>query len=213
MSEQKTFSRRQALFALLSPMAGSDALAQTPAYPPGDPALAEHISDLVCAAGLASRLDPRRGLDHGVWVPLMLMYPDADIPVVPISVQPEYGPAHHLELGRSLAALREEEVLVLASGSFTHDLSRFRGRDVEAATPTDVDAFAGWFDTALTEGRTCDLLTYRTRAPNAVENHPTDEHLLPLYVALGAAGPDAKAERIHRSSTYGVLRMDAYSFS
>ncbi len=180
---------------------------------PGDPDLAEHISDLICTAGLASRLDPKRGFDHGVWVPLMLMYPNADIPVVPISVQPEYGPAHHLELGRSLAALRAEGILVLASGSFTHDLFRFRGRDVEAATPTDVDAFAGWFDTALTEGRTCDLLTYRTRAPNAVENHPTEEHLLPLYVALGAAGPDAKAERIHSSSTYGVLRMDAYSFS
>lgn len=182
-------------------------------YPaPGDPALAERVSDLLCDAGLASELDRARGLDHGVWVPLMLMYPDADIPVVPLSVQPDLGPAHHLQVGRALAPLRAEGVLVVASGSFTHDLARFRGRAVESATPEDVDAFAGWFDAALVEGRTGDLLTYRTRAPHAEENHPTEEHLLPLYVALGAAGPGARAERIHASATHGVLRMDAYAF-
>ena len=182
-------------------------------YPaPGDPALADRIQDLVNDAGLAGTTDPERGLDHGVWVPLMLMYPDADIPVVPVSVQPALGPAHHLQLGRALSALRNEDVLVLASGSFTHDLGRFRGRALEEAAPEDVDAFAAWFDTALTEGHTTDLLGYRTRAPHAVENHPTEEHLLPLYVALGAAGPGARAERLHSSTTHGVLRMDAYAF-
>ncbi len=182
-------------------------------YPaPGDPALAERVSGLLREAGLNSVVDPSRGLDHGVWVPLLLMYPDPSIPVVPVSIQPEYGTAHHLKVGRALASLRNEDVLVLASGSFTHDLSRFRGRAGESATPEDVDAFAGWFDTALTEGRTTDLLDYRTRAPRAEENHPTEEHLLPLYVALGAAGRDARAERLHRSATYGVLRMDAYAF-
>ena len=182
-------------------------------YPaPGDPAVADHVSDLLCEAGLSSAVDPARGLDHGVWVPLLLMYPDAAIPVVPVSIQPDCGPAHHLQVGRALAALRNEDILVLASGSFTHDLSRFRGRSVESATPADVDEFAGWFDTALTEGRTTDLLAYRTHAPHAEENHPTEEHLLPLYVALGAAGPGARAERLHASSTYGVLRMDAYAF-
>lgn len=182
-------------------------------YPaPGDPALADQVSDLLCGAGLASEVDRTRGLDHGIWVPLLLMYRDADVPVVPISVQPGCGPAHHLQVGRALAALREQDVLVLASGSFTHDLSRFRGRALESATPADVDEFAGWFDQALTQGRTTDLLGYRTRAPHAEENHPTEEHLLPLFVALGAAGPGARAERLHRSSTYGVLRMDAYAF-
>lgn len=180
---------------------------------PGDPALADRMSDLLCAAGLESRVDPRRGLDHGVWIPLILMYPEADIPVVPVSVQPGYGPAHHLDLGRALSSLREDGVLVLGSGSFTHDLARFRGGPLDAAPPEDVQDFAAWFDAALTEGRTCDLLTYRTRAPHAVENHPTEEHLLPLYVAMGAAGPNAKAKRLHSSSTYGILRMDAYAFA
>ena len=182
-------------------------------YPaPGDPALADRVSDLLCDSGLPSDVDRKRGLDHGVWVPLLLMYPNADIPVVPVSVQPSCGPAHHLQVGRALATLRADSVLVLASGSFTHDLSRFRGRTVEAATPEDVDEFAGWFDAALAEVRMTDLLGYRTRAPHAEENHPTEEHLLPLYVALGAAGPGARAERLHNSSTYGVLRMDAYAF-
>ncbi len=186
-------------------------------YPaPGDPALAEHITDLLCAAGLESRVDPARGLDHGVWVPLVLMYPGADIPVVPLSVQPACGPAHHLQVGRALAPLRDEGVLVMGSGSFTHDLARFRGRALGDAPPEDVEAFAAWFDAALVEGRMTDLLGYRTRAPHAVENHPTEEHLLPLFVALGAAGPGAagtvNARHLHRSSTYGVLRMDAYAF-
>jgi 4,5-DOPA dioxygenase extradiol len=101
---------------------------------------------------------------------------------------------------------------VLASGSFTHDLHRFRGQPVDAASPEDVDTFADWFGTALVEGRTTDLLSYRTRAPRAKENHPTDEHLLPLFVALGAAGANARAERLHSSSTYGILRMDAFAF-
>jgi 4,5-DOPA dioxygenase extradiol len=182
-------------------------------YPaPGDPALADEISDLICDAGLESRVDPARGYDHGIWVPLTLMYPNADIPVVPVSVQPGYGPAHHLALGRAMASLRAQGVLVMASGSFTHDLARFRGQPLESAAPADVTEFADWFDKALLEGRTQDLLTYRTRAPHAAENHPTEEHLLPLYVALGAAGPNAHAEHLHASSTYGILRMDAYAF-
>jgi 4,5-DOPA dioxygenase extradiol len=180
---------------------------------PGDPALAAGIAQLLAEAGLQSRVDPARGLDHGVWVPLTLMYPNADIPVVPVSVQPMYGPAHHLALGRALAPLRAHGVLILASGSFTHDLARFRGQGVEATPPADVDQFAAWFDKALLEGRTHDLLAYRTLAPHAVENHPTEEHLLPLYVAMGAAGAEWHAEHLHASSTYGVLRMDSYAFS
>ena len=182
-------------------------------YPaPGAPELAERASDLLCAAGIRSRLDQGRGLDHGAWVPLLLMYPDADIPVVPISVQPHLGPAHHVQLGRALAPLRDEGVLVLGSGSFTHDLSRFRGQALDAEPPADVQAFADWFEKALMEGRTCDLVTYRTRAPGAVQQHPTDEHLLPLYVALGAGGKSAPARHLHASAMHGFLRMDAWAF-
>lgn len=183
-------------------------------YPaPGDPALAKHATDLLAQAGLPSRIDPSHGLDHGVWIPLMLMYPQAEIPVIPFSVQPHLGPAHHLAVGRALAPLRHEGILILASGSYTHDLSRFRGRALDSATPADTAAFATWFDTALMQGRTTDLLAYRTQAPHAEENHPTEEHLLPLYVALGAAGPTPRAKHLHESATYGVLRMDAYAFA
>jgi 4,5-DOPA dioxygenase extradiol len=182
-------------------------------YPaPGSTQLAERVSDLLCAAGIASALDRGRGLDHGAWVPLSLMYPEADIPVVQISIQAHLGPAHHLQVGRALASLRQEGVLIVGSGSFTHDLSRFRGQALGAAEPPDVASFAGWMAQALAESRVCDLLMYRGRAPFAVENHPSEEHILPLFVALGAAGPTPRVEPLHRSTTYGILRMDAYAF-
>ncbi len=177
---------------------------------PGDPALAARIADRLDAAGLSGRIDPARGYDHGVWVPLSLMYPDAEIPVVPLAVQSRQGPAHHLALGRALAGLGAEDVLVIGSGSFTHDLHRFFGQPIGAPEPEDVRSFAAWMDEKLTQGATEDLLAYRSQAPFAVENHPTDEHLLPLYVAMGAGG--GVARRVHSSANYGILRMDAYEF-
>lgn len=181
-------------------------------YPaPGAPELTDRVADLLGSAGLPMAVDTQRGLDHGAWVPLMLAWPQADIPVVQLSVQSHLGPGHHLEVGRALAPVVNEGVLIVGSGSFTHDLSSWRGRE-GMAEPEWVTQFADWFDAALSEGRTCDLLAYRNLAPHAVRNHPTEEHLLPLFVALGAAGPNAPARRLHASNTYGVLRMDAYSF-
>jgi 4,5-DOPA dioxygenase extradiol len=183
-------------------------------YPaPGSAELADRVSDLLCAAGLHGTIDRRRGLDHGAWIPLSLAYPAADIPVVALSVQSALGPAHHLQLGRALAPLRGDGVLIIGSGSFTHNL-RELAWDAPAAGggPDWVAGFADWFDAALTNGRTCDLLTYRRQAPHAARNHPTEEHLLPLYVALGAGGEGARAERLHASTTFGALRMDAYAF-
>jgi len=183
-------------------------------YPaPGDAERADHICDLLAVAGLPSSIDRRRGLDHGAWVPLLLAYPDADIPVLQLSVQSHLGPAHHVALGAALAKLRAEEVLVIGSGSFTHDLRRFRGQAMDAPATTDVIEFSDWMDAALTQGRRADLLTYRTKAPHAAMEHPTEEHLLPLYVAMGAAGPAAKATRLHQSAMYSILRMDAYAFA
>jgi 4,5-DOPA dioxygenase extradiol len=184
-------------------------------YPaPGSNELADRVGDLLAAARLPMAQDAHRGLDHGAWVPLMLIYPEADIPVVQLSVQSHLGPAHHLALGRALAPLREEGVLIVGSGSFTHDLSQFRlyREAVGHAEPEWVTAFADWFDAALTQGRIEDLLAYRRLAPFAARNHPTEEHLLPLYVALGAGGPEAQVKRLHASATHGVLRMDVYSF-
>jgi 4,5-DOPA dioxygenase extradiol len=182
-------------------------------YPaPGSPVLAERVASQLRASGFDCNIDKRRGLDHGAWVPLLLMYPQADIPVLQLSVQPHLGPEHHLRVGRALASLRDEGVLVIGSGSFTHDLSEFRGHGPNDAAPDWVNSFADWFDAALKKGQTGELLNYRRRAPFATKNHPTEEHLLPLYAALGAAGEKAYAERLHASSTYSVLRMDVYAF-
>ena len=191
------------------------------AYPaPGSPALAERVADLLGEQGLACRIDNERGLDHGAWVPLMLMYPAQDIPVIQLSIQPQLGPGHHFQVGQALAALRDEDVLIIGSGSLTHNLREIdrSGGNIEPAWSS---AFAEWMHDALVEGRSCDLVTYRSRAPEAARNHPTDEHLLPLFVALGAgatvtAAPDAhpqtQATRLHASHTFGSLRMDAYAF-
>jgi 4,5-DOPA dioxygenase extradiol len=179
---------------------------------PGSPAVAERVAGLIRDAGFECAVDRRRGLDHGAWVPLMLMYPQAEIPVLQLSIAPRRGPEHHLGIGRALAPLRAEGVLIVGSGSFTHDLSEFRGHGPNDTAPDWVNRFADWFDAALANGRTEELLDYRKRAPFAAKNHPTEEHLLPLYVALGAAGEQSHVERLHASATYAVLRMDVYAF-
>jgi 4,5-DOPA dioxygenase extradiol len=181
-------------------------------YPaPGSPLVAGEAAALIEDAGIECFVDEERGLDHGAWIPLMLMWPDAQVPVVQLSVQPTRGPKHHLKIGRALEPLTREGVLVLGSGSFTHDLSavQFGG---DGREPEWVSEFAQWMDAAITGDRTDDLIHYRERAPHAAQNHPTEEHLLPLFVALGAAGEHARAERIHSSIEHGVLRMDAYRF-
>jgi len=166
----------------------------------------------LAAAGLPTDIDQSRGLDHGAWAPLMVAWPEADIPVVQLSVQTRLGTTHHYRLGQILAPLREEGVLIVGSGSFTHDLASLRtsGGRIDAPEPDWVHAFAEWMTAALFENRVDDLLNYRRLAPQAAHNHPTEEHLLPLYVALGVA-PD-KVNHLHQSTTYGILRMDAFAF-
>ncbi len=187
-------------------------------YPaPGSADLADHARRLLGQAGLVAQIDRTRGLDHGAWVPLMLMYPQADIPVVQLSIQSHLGPAHHLALGQALQPLREAGVLVIGSGSYTHNLHEFRTHwnSMAGAEPAWVGAFADWFDDALETGRTDDLLAYRRLAPEAERNHPTEEHLLPLFAAFGAAwggGAAPQVRHLHRSTTFGVLRMDVFAF-
>lgn len=181
-------------------------------YPvPGDPSLAARIAGLLAKAGLPTTLDTARGLDHGAWVPLMLVWPEAEIPVLQVSLQTHLGPAHHLKLGEALAPLAGEDVLVIGSGSFTHDLRSVSWREPNEE-PEWVSDFAAWVNAALAEGRVDDLVNYRTRAPHAADNHPTEEHFLPLFVALGVAGAAASVERLHTSTTFSVLRMDAFEF-
>ncbi|HQT60889.1 MAG TPA: class III extradiol ring-cleavage dioxygenase [Acidiphilium sp.] len=182
------------------------------AYPaPGDAALAQRIAALLGEAGFPTGLDPKRGLDHGAWVPLLLAYPAADIPVLQLSVQTRLGPRHAFDIGRALAPLRREDVLIVGSGSFTHDLRRFRGQPVDAPETEDVTAFSAWMDEAIAGNDIAALLDYRARAPHARDEHPTEEHLLPLFTAIGAGEGDA-ARRLHNSTEHAILRMDAYGF-
>ncbi len=174
---------------------------------PGAPQLAEKVAKLTGAAH-----DHHRGLDHGAWVPAMLAWPEADIPIFQLSVQPDLGPAHHIALGRKLASLREEGVLVMGSGSAIHNLRAL----VRGAGPSEPEpwaqAFDDWLADAAEKGDEEGLADYRARAPYAREAHPTDEHFLPLHVAYGAAGAGAKGRALHRSFTLGNLSMAAYAF-
>lgn len=182
-------------------------------YPaPGASAVAKHAQHLIDSVGLGPVLSETRGLDHGAWVPLLLGYPAADIPVAQLSIQPQKDPEHHFRLGKALRSLREDGVLIMGSGNLTHNLGEFRGRALDAEPPEWVRVFDEWMSWAIAEGRTQDLLHYRTRAPEAVRNHPTDEHLLPLFVAMGAGSDDEPGRHLHKSYSYGVLAMDAYSF-
>ncbi len=183
-------------------------------YPaPGNAALAADIAATLTEQGLAATVDHTRGLDHGAWEPLLLRYPAHDIPVMQLSLQSYLGPAHHLLLGRALASLRAQGILIIGSGGLTHNLRRPRAPEENSPAAPDVDTFAEWMGTALSENRLDDLLDYRRKAPYAVAQHPTDEHLLPLYVAMGAAGENARATRLHASTSFGVLRMDTFAFN
>ena len=182
-------------------------------YPaPGSPALATQIQALLNDNDLPTLVDPGHGLDHGVWSPLHLLYPQADIPVVPLSIQPELGPSHQLAVGRALAPLREQGVLVIGSGSITHNLYDFRAGYNDTNEAPYVRPFIEWFEQRLAANDIDALLDYRRQAPFAERAHPTDEHLLPLFVALGAAGGDAAALRIDAGIDLGFLAMDIYRF-
>ena len=186
-------------------------------YPaPGEPELARRIAHDLQAKGFAAGAIPSRGFDHGVWVPLMLIYPEADIPVVSVSVDPRQGPEHHFKLGQALSVLGAEGVLVIGSGSFTHNLGEafkaLRCGNRTAAVPDWVSRFTAWMGEKLAANDVAALLDYRRAAPFAVENHPTDEHLLPLYVAMGAAGEGGAARIVHDSAEFGVLAMTMWRF-
>jgi 4,5-DOPA dioxygenase extradiol len=179
----------------------------------GDPALALEVARLVQDSGTPVYLDPRRGLDHGAWVPLMLAWPDADIPVVQLSISSQHPPQWHYRVGQALSPLRERNILVIGSGSLTHNLRAIfaEGRDHDAAVPDWASAFADWVKERFDAGDTDAVLNAVDRAPFGRQNHPTPDHILPLFAAMGAGG--ARAERLHHSYTYGVLAMDAYAFS
>lgn len=179
---------------------------------PGAPAIARRVRDLLVAAGFDCRSDAERGLDHGAWVPLSLMYPEADVPVLQLALQPDEGPSYHYELGRALRPLLADGVLILGSGSLTHNLREIQFDDESAAPPAWTTEFRDWMAGCLSGGDLPALLDYRARAPHAARNHPTEEHLLPLFVAMGAARDRVRGANLHTSYSYGVLAMDIWRF-
>ncbi|MGB4466873.1 MAG: class III extradiol ring-cleavage dioxygenase [Azovibrio sp.] len=175
---------------------------------PGAPDLAPRVQDLLSSAGLPIDIDHRRGLDHGAWVPLQLLYPAADIPVTQLSLQPAAGPEWHLRLGEALAPLRQEGVLILASGAITHNFG-WLSWSADAPPYGPAREFSDWVAARITAGERHALLDYRRLAPHGSSAHPTEEHLHPLFVALGA-GKNQTPRRYTPEFIYGGLAMDVY---
>jgi len=179
------------------------------AYPaPGAPDLAAEVAELV--PGI--QIDSERGLDHGAWSPLRAMYPAADIPAIQLAVMPQADAEAHYRLGKMLRPLTQRGVLVLASGGLTHNLRDMVADAADGEVLPYVAEFRDWLVDALEQHDLAALLDWRRQAPHAARAHPSAEHLLPLYVALGAAGEDATARTAYRDAQLGALALDAFVF-
>lgn len=179
-------------------------------YPaPGAPALAAEVADRIAAAGLPARLDPARGYDHGCFVPMAVIWPEADMPLFQVSMRSHYDPAEHLALGRALAPLREEGVLILGSGLSYHNLRAF---GPGARVPST--AFDQWLDDTLAlppAARSAALLEWE-RAPHARDCHAQEDHLVPLFAALGAAETEPARRVYHQREIFGGVTASSWRF-
>ena len=190
----------------------------TMVYPaPGMPDLAERIGAMLTESGFAPKMVAKRGYDHGAWNPLILGFPDADVPVVQVSIDPERDAAWHVSMGQALAGLREEGILVIGSGHITHNLRAVfgamrHGLADDPAMTAKVDAFTDWIAARVADGDMAALVDWRAQAPFVADNHPTDEHLMPFFVALGAGGLPLEGRRVHASRQYGFFAWDSYLF-
>lgn len=180
----------------------------------GCPEAAGQVVAALQAAGLPVATDAQRGLDHGAWVPLRQMFPDADVPVIPLSVQHHGGPQHAWRVGQALAPLAQQGFLIIASGNVTHNLRDWQiVRMTGQPTPDYVQGFADWIHAQMRERQVAALLAYRQTQPAGRLAHPRDEHLLPIFTALGAAGADAQPEAFYRGIYDHVIAMDGYAFT
>lgn len=179
-------------------------------YPaPGDPALAERVAELVKGAGLPVKLDDMRGFDHGAFVPACIMYPEAQVPMVQVSMLESYDPAAHFTLGRALAPLRDEGVLIVGSGLSYHNLRKF---GPEARVPSET--FDAWLGEVLKRDpaqRTAALLDW-DEAPQARVAHAREDHLVPLFVALGAAETGTATRTYHEEMIFGGVTASSWRF-
>jgi aromatic ring-opening dioxygenase catalytic subunit (LigB family) len=180
-------------------------------YPaPGAPELAARVQALISAAGLPARLDAQRGFDHGTFAPLVVMYPNADVPVLQVSMKTGLDPAEHLALGRALAPLRDEGILIVGSGLSYHNLRMF---GPQAKAPSQ--AFDTWLQDTLVSctpaEREARLLQWAS-APSARTAHPREDHLIPLMVAVGAAEADPATCVYHEEGVFGGVVVSSFRF-
>lgn len=183
----------------------------------GDPALAVKVYGLLEEAGLEPKFADKRGYDHGTWNTMILAWPKGEIPVVQLSIDPHRDAAYHFALGEALSSLRDEGILLIGSGHITHNLRAVFGAmrggiTLDPAMTAKVDDFINWFKDVLERDDVETLLKWRELAPYVADNHPTDEHLMPLFFARGAAGKHAHAKRIHDSRQYGFFAWDSWLF-
>ena len=179
----------------------------------GAPDLASEAQALLRAGGVDAALDAGHGFDHGVWVPLLRMFPGADVPVVALSIDSRADAATHYRVGRALAPLARDGVLVLGSGGYSHNLGELAWHATDAATPAWASEFTDWLRARLVAGEVEQALAWSALAPNAQRNHPTTEHLMPLFVAWGAGGEGAIGRSLHHGWEMASLAMDAFAFA
>ncbi|MFT3733690.1 MAG: class III extradiol ring-cleavage dioxygenase [Rhodocyclaceae bacterium] len=179
---------------------------------PGDAALAERVQSLQRGAGICTGIDANRGRDHGAWAPLLHMYPEADVPVLQLAIQTDRGARHHLAMGQALQPLRDEGVLIMGSGHMTHNLRDFFSLRAHSGVAEYASSFRNWIDERVQTHRIDELVDWDVDAPAASRAHPTAEHFLPLFVALGAAGDSYKTETVFAGYEGAALAMDAYRF-
>ena len=181
-------------------------------YPaPGSQALAQQVLQTLALSGIQAELDTAQGLDHGVWVPLLHLRPQADIPVVPVSLPVDATPETVFALGLALGSLRDQGIAIVGSGSMTHNLNEFRGAGV-TQPQAYVTEFSNWVRSHTETRDIKSMIHYRTQAPHAVRAHPTDEHFLPLFVALGASSEQDSMQILDTEVRYGMLSMESYAW-
>ena len=179
----------------------------------GCPEVAKEVVQALQAAGFDVAQDSEHGLDHGAWQPLRQMFPDADVPIVPLSMQMHGGPAHAYRIGQALSALTEKNIWVIASGNITHNLRDWHMvASTNGQTPAYVQGFADWVEEKLKAHDAQALINYRQHSAEGRQAHPSEDHLLPLFVALGAAGHTAQAQAFYRGVSDYVIAMDGYAF-
>jgi 4,5-DOPA dioxygenase extradiol len=180
----------------------------------GNPDLAKQVADLLKSASFSCNIDPIRGLDHGAWVPLKLMYPKADIPIVQLSIQNNLDPEFHILLGEAITGLRKFGVLIMGSGGTVHPLGNPQA-SIGPGALTDhwAQEFNDWLTNAVIHGERESLINYRTVAPYAKQAHPYPDHFMPLLTAFGAAGSTSQGKVLHHSWDWGDIGMGAFEFS